>query len=60
MRIINKTKIILQDAFNLQNDFILKIFNDQRIADEVKEEYMNKYNKMQVKITENEVVSTAE
>jgi len=39
----------LKKAFDEQNKFILEIFNDKRIPDEVKGEYAEKYNKLKVK-----------
>ena len=47
--ILNNDKI-LQDALSQQNDFILKIFNDKRISDDVKEDYMKEYNQLYIKI----------
>ena len=46
---MNKEQI-LQNTIKLQNEFILKIFNDTRISDELKEEYMTKYNELYIKI----------
>ena len=45
---MNKEEI-LQNALNLQNEFILSFFNDKRISSEVKEDYMKKYNELQIK-----------
>lgn len=48
VKFMNKEEI-LQNALKLQNEFILSLFNDRRISDEVKEDYMKKYNELQVK-----------
>ena len=45
---MNKEEI-LQNALKLQNEFILSLFNDRRISDEVKEDYMKKYNELKIK-----------
>ena len=48
VKFMNKEEI-LQNALKLQNEFILKFFNDKRISNEVKEDYMEKYNELKVK-----------
>ncbi len=48
VKFMNKEEI-LQNALNLQNEFILSFFNDKRISSEVKEDYMKKYNELQIK-----------
>lgn len=48
VKFMNKEEI-LQNALKLQNEFILSFFNDKRITNEVKEDYMKKYNELKVK-----------
>ncbi|MGJ0846430.1 hypothetical protein ACR77J_07070 [Tissierella praeacuta] len=45
---MNKEQM-LQNAIKLQNQFILELFNDTRISDDVKEEYAVKYNELLIK-----------
>lgn len=43
---------ILKNVLKQQNRFILELINDPRIPEEIKNEYANKYNDLNVQVTE--------
>lgn len=40
----------LEGILKKQNSFILEMFNDRRMSDDLKEEYFLKYNKLKIKL----------
>ena len=48
---MNKEELIeeIMNTLDLQNEFILKMFSDDKIDDEIKYEYAKKYNKLGIK-----------
>jgi len=43
-----ENEIKLREALFKQNQFILNLFNDKRISNDVKDEWSDKYNKLQI------------
>lgn len=41
-------EIKLREALQKQNDFIMTMYNDVRISEEVKKEYKEKYNELKI------------
>lgn len=49
--ILNNAEVLL-NVLRKQNNFILGLFNDNRIDEDVKKEYMDKYNTLNIKTIE--------